>query len=71
MTYLIIAFILLLVFAYFATAIDARLEMYDIPSTFGIGFLACAFWPLTIIGIAIGGLMYYLMRVGAKRRGHD
>jgi hypothetical protein len=71
MTYLIIAFILLLVFAYYATAIDARLGMYDLAKTFVIGFLACAFWPLAIIGMAIGGLMYYLMRVGAKRRGED
>ena len=69
MMYLIIAFILLVVFAYFATYIDNYLEIDSIGSTFAIGFFSCLLWPLTVgLAILIVPLLL-VMRWGAKRRG--
>jgi hypothetical protein len=67
--YFIVAFILLVVFSYFATYIDNYFDIDSIGSTFAIGFFACLLWPVTIsLAILIVPLML-VMRWGAKRRG--
>ncbi len=69
MMYFIVAFILLVVYAYFATFIDEYFEIDSLGSTFVIGLVACALWPLTIgLAILIVPLLL-IMRWGAKRRG--
>jgi hypothetical protein len=69
--YLIIAFILLVVFAYFATWVDEWFEIDNLFGTFMIGFFACLLWPLTI-GLATLILpLLLIMRWGAKRRGDN
>ena len=69
MMYFIAAFILLVVYAYFATFIDEYFEIDSIGSTIVIGLVACALWPLTIgLAILIVPLLL-IMRWGAKRRG--
>ena len=67
--YLLIAFMLLVVFAYFATWIDDRLEIDNMVFTFIIGFAACGMWPLTIGLAALIVPLYLIARWGAKRRG--
>jgi hypothetical protein len=69
MMYLIVAFILLVVFAYFATWIDEWFEIDSIGSTFAIGFFACLLWPLTIGLATLVVPLLLVMRWGAKRRG--
>ena len=69
MMYLTVAFILLVVFAYFATYIDYHFEIYSLGLTFTMGVVACFFWPLTLgLSILIGPLIL-VMRLGAKHRG--
>ena len=67
--YLTLAFILLVVFAYFATYIDYHLEIYSLGWTFIMGIVACLLWPLTLgLAVLIGPLVL-VMRLGAKHRG--
>jgi hypothetical protein len=67
--YFIVAFILLVVFSYFATWVDNYFDIDSIGSTFAIGFFACLLWPVTIsLAILIVPLLL-IMRWGAKRRG--
>jgi hypothetical protein len=69
MMYLTVAFILLVVFAYFATYIDHHLEIYSLGWTFIMGIAACLLWPLTLgLAVLIGPLVL-VMRLGAKHRG--
>lgn len=69
MIYLTVAFILLVVFSYFATYIDSRFEIHSLGYTFPMGVVACFFWPLTLgLAILIGPLIL-AMRLGAKHRG--
>jgi hypothetical protein len=71
MMYLIIAFILLVVFSYFATWFDEWFEIDSLGATFAMGFFACLLWPLTI-GLATLILpLLLIMRWGAKRRGDN
>jgi hypothetical protein len=67
--YFIVAFILLAVFAYFATWIDDYLDVDSLPMTFVIGFIACVFWPITLGIAALIVPLLLIMRWGAKRRG--
>jgi hypothetical protein len=71
MTYLIIAFILLVVYAYFATWIDEWFEIDSLGSTLVIGFVACALWPLTLGLATLIVPLLLIMRWGAKRRGDN
>lgn len=69
MMYLTVAFILLVVFAYFATYIDYHFEFYSLGWTFFMGAVACFLWPLTLgLAILIGPLIL-VVRLGAKHRG--
>ena len=71
--YFIVAFILLAVFAYFATWIDEYFKIDSLGLTFVVGFIACLGWPLTIgLTIGLAALIVPLLliaRWGAKRRG--
>lgn len=69
LTYFIISFICLAVFSYFATEIDNRFKVGNLEITFGVGCMACAVWPVTIIGGTIYGLLFFLMQLGTKHRG--
>jgi hypothetical protein len=69
MMYLVVAFSLLVVFAYFATYIDERFGIYSLGWTFIMGIAACLLWPLTLgLAVLIGPLVL-VMRLGAKHRG--
>ena len=68
MTYLIIGFILLVVFSYFATLIDDLLDIHDVPTTIGLGVIICIVWPLAIGIVIISVPMVLIMRLGAKHR---
>lgn len=68
MMYFIIAFILLVMYAYFATWIDDYFDIDSLFGTFAVGFVACLAWPLTI-GLAMLIVpLVLVMRWGAKRR---
>lgn len=69
--YLIIAFILLVVFAYFATWVDEWFEIDNLFGTFVFGFFACLLWPLTIGIVMFIVPLLLIMRWGAKRRGDN
>jgi amino acid transporter len=68
-TYITIAIILLAVFSYFATKIDDHYMIYDLTSTFGVGVIACAIWPISIVALVLSAFLYYIMKLGAKHRG--
>ena len=67
--YLLVAFILLAVFAYFATWIDDYLGIDSLGFTSIIGLTACVFWPFTLGLAALIVPLLLIMRWGAKRRG--
>ena len=71
MMHLIVAFILLAVFAYFATYIDDHFQIYSLGYTFTIGTIACLLWPLTLAASIIVVPLILIMRWGANRRGDN
>ena len=71
MMYLIVAFIFLAVFAYFATYIDVHFGIYSLGVTFGGGIVVCLLWPLTLALSILVVPLILIMRWGAKRRGDD
>lgn len=68
MMYFVIAFIVFLVFSYYATLIDDLLGVDCLPVSFLIGVIASLAWPVTLVLTAIAIPAYFVMRWGAKRR---
>ncbi len=67
--YIAVAVVLFAIFSYYATWIDDKLNINLIGITFVIGAVACAAWPITLGIAAISLPFYFLVRLGAKRRG--
>jgi hypothetical protein len=69
--YLVVAVILFAIFSYYATWIDETFEIDMLGITFIAGALACLAWPLTFGIVLIALPFYFLMKLGAKRRGDN
>lgn len=67
--YVVGLIICLCVLAYFATWIDDVTGTHELAWTCFIGVIACLIWPLTLVLAAVAGPLYFLARLGAKRRG--
>ena len=67
--YVVIALILFAVFSYYATWIDDRFNINLLGITFVFGAVACIAWPITLSIAAIFLPFYFIMKLGAKRRG--
>jgi hypothetical protein len=69
--YIVVAVILFAIFSYYATWIDDKLNIDMLGVTFIIGAVACLAWPITLGIAAIALPFYFLVRLGANRRGDN
>lgn len=67
--YIIITVVLFAVFAYYATWFDEKLNINLIGLTVVMGAIACIAWPITLGIVLISLPFYFIMKLGAKRRG--
>jgi hypothetical protein len=67
--YIVVAVILFAIFSYYATWIDDKFNIDFLIVTFIAGAFACLAWPVTFGIAAITLPFYFLVRLGAKRRG--
>ena len=69
--YIAIALVLFAVFSYYATWIDEKFNIDLLGLTFVIGAVACIAWPITLGIAAVSLPFYFIMKLGAKRRGDN